>query len=377
MPERLKVLITNQCLVRGSGTEIVTRDLALELKKLGHRPAVYSPLLGPLADEVRAQGVPVFSDVRKIEPVPDVIHGHHHPQTLSALLRFPETPAIAVCHDAHAWQDDPLIFPRVLRYVAVDDRCRKRWEENPRVPVPNVRVILNAVDLFRFHSRSPLPIKPQRAAIFSNYATKWTHATAVANACASVGLKLDVIGAGFNTATSHPEEILPQYDLVFAKARCALEAMAIGTAVVLCDFAGLGVMVSSDKFTELRQLNFGSGTLIHLLDPELIANEIRKYDAKDALLVSERTRQEAGLTSAIAEWVDLYEEVIADWQWRDPSSTRVADEMMALADYLEAWGYGTRIAWEKARIEKWRERPIIGRCVKWFMAREQAKRLGK
>ena len=35
------------------------------------------------------------------------------------------------------------------------------------------------------------------------------------------------------------------YDLVFAKARCALEAMAVGAAVVLCDTHGLGPMVTS------------------------------------------------------------------------------------------------------------------------------------
>jgi hypothetical protein len=35
-----------------------------------------------------------------------------------------------------------------------------------------------------------------------------------------------------------PEEILGGYDLVFAKARSAIEAMAVGTAVVICDRVG-------------------------------------------------------------------------------------------------------------------------------------------
>jgi hypothetical protein len=253
-------------LVRGSGTEIVARDLSLELKKLGHEPAIYSPVLGPLADQVREQGVPVFSDIRQVEPVPDIIHGHHHPQTLIALLHFSDTPAIFVCHDATAWHDDPLVFPRVLRHVAVDYRCRKRLEENPRISPEKIRVILNAVDLARFRPRSPLPGKPVCAAVFSNYATKWTHATTVSEVCKSLGIALDVIGKGSNTATSKPEEVLPKYDIVFAKARCALEAMATGSAVVLCDFAGLGQMVSSDNFAELRKLNFGAGTLVRPLD---------------------------------------------------------------------------------------------------------------
>jgi glycosyltransferase involved in cell wall biosynthesis len=331
----LNVLITNRELVRGGGTEIVTRDLAFELKRLGHAPAIYSPALGPLSDEIRDQGIPVFGNARSIEPVPDVIHGHSHPQTLAALLRFPVTPAIFVCHDATAWAGEPLIFPRVLRYVAVDERCRQRIEKNQRIARENIRVILNAVDLSRFKPRPPLPEKPRRAAIFSNYATKWTHTVPITRACESLGLELDVIGKGANTSTSRPEVVLPKYDLVFAKARCALEAMATGSAVVLCDFAGLGVMVSSDKFAELRQLNFGAGTLVRPLDPELIAAEIRKYDANDARLVAERTRKEASLSSAMGDWIDLYEEVAGDWRQRERSrETPAAEEMTAVAEYL-------------------------------------------
>ena len=55
---------------------------------------------------------------------------------------------------------------------------------------------------------------------------------------------------GLRYPTSRPEELLPKYDLVFAKARCALEAMATGCAVVLCDFAGLGSMVNPERFPE-------------------------------------------------------------------------------------------------------------------------------
>jgi hypothetical protein len=157
-----------------------------------------------------------------------------------------------------------------------------------------------------------LPGKPRRAAIFSNYATKATHTNAVTRACKSLGIALDVIGKGFKTSTSKPEEVLPAYDIVFAKARCALEAMAVGSAVVLCDFPGLGAMVNCSNFSGLRRLNFGAGTLLNPLDPELIAAEINKYDAGEAKQVSERARMEACLTSAAVEWLELYNEVIAE-----------------------------------------------------------------
>ena len=91
-------------------------------------------------------------------------------------------------------------------------------------------------------------------------------------------------------------------------------------------------------------------------------------------MVSERTRREASLNSAIAEWVDLYEEVVADWQQRDQSTkTRAVDEMAVVADYLETWGYGARIAWEKAQLERLQRWPILGRCVTWAVNRERAR----
>ena len=102
--------------------------------------------------------------------------------------------------------------------------------------------MLNAVDLSRFIPRPPLPDRPLGAAVFSNYASRWTHLPAIEEACSTLGIPLDVIGKAFGTETQKPEELLPKYDLVFAKARCALEAMATGCAVVLCDFAGLGSM---------------------------------------------------------------------------------------------------------------------------------------
>jgi len=172
-------------------------DLALDLKKQGHLPVVYSPVLGPLAEDVRSHGIPVYRDVPQIDRTPDIIHGQHHPQTLAALMCFPKTPAMFVCPDATPWNDDPLIFPRVLSYVVVDHRCKRRFDVNPQVRPENVRVISNAVDLSRFRPSSPLPGRPLHAAIFSNYASRLTQMPFVTRACKTLGITLDVTGKDF------------------------------------------------------------------------------------------------------------------------------------------------------------------------------------
>ena len=338
---------------------------------------IYAPIVGAVADQVRAQGLPVFTDIREVKPIPDIIHGQHHAETLTALLRFPDTPAIFVCHDATAWHDDPLLFPRVLRYVAVDHRCVKRFEANGKIPRKNIRILFNAVDLSRFKPRSPLPVKPRRAAIFSNYASKRTHASAVMKACQSLGIALDVIGKASNTVTAKPEEVLPAYDLVFAKAMCALESMAIGSAVVLCDFAGLGAMVNCANFSEFRKLNFGAGTLVRPLDPQLIAAEIQNYDAQEAKLVSELARKQAKLSNAAVEWVELYNEVLAEHGIGDerPAENRHSAELAAIAEYLVKWGYDARVEMEKEQIRKLLRWPILGRCFQWAVERERVRML--
>ena len=48
-----------------------------------------------------------------------------------------------------------------------------------------------------------------------------------------------------------------KYDLVFGKGRAALEGLAVGAAVVLCDLEGAGPLVRSDRYDELRRRNFG------------------------------------------------------------------------------------------------------------------------
>ena len=122
----LRVLITNRILLTRTGTEVYVRDLAASLLRRGHLPIVYSPHLGEMAAEIRAGTVPVVDDLARVGAAPDIIHGHHGLETLAALLAFPGVPAVAVCHSWLGWPDAPVIFPRVARYLAVDQTCRDR-----------------------------------------------------------------------------------------------------------------------------------------------------------------------------------------------------------------------------------------------------------
>src|SRR5438132_12739991 len=98
---------------------------------------------------------------------------------MMALLRFPAVPAVYFCHGWAPWVEAPPHFPRIRRYVAVDQTCRDRLVCEHAIPEDRVRVLLNFVDLQRFKPRRPLPARPTRALFFSNYAREDTHLTAV------------------------------------------------------------------------------------------------------------------------------------------------------------------------------------------------------
>ena len=155
------------------------RDLALGLLERGHQPVGYSTRLGDVASELRAAGVTVTDDLDSLTVTPDIIHGHHHLDTMTALLHFPGTPAFYVCHGSTPWEEAAPRFPRILGYVAVDHACLDRLVLEDGIPEDRIRVLLNFVDLQRFKQRPALPERPQRALIFSNNANESTHLEAV------------------------------------------------------------------------------------------------------------------------------------------------------------------------------------------------------
>lgn len=366
----LRVLITNHFLRGRTGSELYVCELATSLLRRGHTPVVYSPQLGPLARELRDLTVPVVDDLDALASPPDLIHGQHHVETMTALLRFPNTPAVFFCHGWLPWEETPPKHPRILRFVAVDDTCRDRLVCESSVPEQRVSVILNSVDIDQFVPRAPLPSKPARALVFSNGAT---HVAAVREACRRTHLTLDVIGAESGRIASRPQDILGQYDIVFAKARCALEALAVGSAVVLCDTVGVGPMVTTSDVDQLRRLNFGVRTLQGSVDAEVLEREIVRYDANDAAEVSRRIRTGAGHEAAIDQVIALYHDVIAEFEVARPDPDAEARAEAFYLRQLSRHFEEQRDGFLNSQTFQLRNRllnlPVAGSLVRWLARR--------
>lgn len=329
---RLCVLITNTSLAGYTGAELYVRDVAMELLRLGHSPVVYSPRLGELAQEIRAATVPVIDDLRLMGSVPDLIHGQHHLETMTALTHFQEVPAVFFCHGWLPWAETPPRHPRIVSYVAVNDAVRDRLVFEHGIPEHRITTILNSVDLVRFAPRPALPPVPRRALIFSNNAAEHNYVGIVREACARHGLALDVVGSANGNPSSRPEALLGNYDIVFARGRAALESLAVGTAVVCCDVEGAGPMVTADNLEWLRRNNFGLRILRNSTTVEGLSYEIARYDPAEAARVSQAIRAEAGLTAAVERIVEVYRAARAAWAGTDQHDS--AAESAAVSTYL-------------------------------------------
>jgi hypothetical protein len=329
----LCVLITNKIIRGWSGSELYIRDLGIELIKRGYKPIVYSPRIGELADVLQRKSIPVVTDLNSIRVMPDLIHGQHHMETMTALLHFPETPAVFFCHGWLPWEETPPLHPRIIQYVTVSDALHDRLVYECGIPSDKVTTILNSVDLERFQPRPPLPIIPKRALVFNNHANETNILGIIREACAHNNMVLDVMSYTNSNHSRYPELQLGNYDIIFAVGRSALESLATGAAVISCGLEGAGPMVTTQNLEWLRRNNFGIRILNQPLTADILSAEIQRYDPLDAQKVSEVVRTTAGQSYMFEQILDVYDAALNNWannHKQDPAA-----ESLALSAYLK------------------------------------------
>ena len=147
------------------------------------------------------------------------------------------------------------------------------------------------------------------------------------------------MGAESGNQVASPEQFLGKYDLVFGKARCAIEAMASGCAVVVADVGGLGGLVTTSNVAAMRRLNFGLRTMqMASVTEQNVFDELSKYESGDAGEVSDWIRKEADMTLAIGRWLTLYGQVLAQWRERKTPDdvSMFTRQLHAASNYLSS-----------------------------------------
>jgi len=246
---------------------------------------------------------------------PDVLHCQHTLESMGLLEMFPEIPALFMVHDSRSWHDRVPTVSRLSALVAVDDVCLERIIRETGLPSNQCDVIHNSVDMSLFSPRGPLPDRPLKAAIFTSNAANDHHVQAVREVCGRLGIALDELGPAAGRFVTDPENWLPSYDLVFGKGRCALEAMAVGCAVILIGSEGVGELVTPDNFHEFKKRNFGFSLLLPGMDQNFLEDQIRSYSASKASEVQKLVHRFCTLDIMVEAFQQLYAELPARTQF--------------------------------------------------------------
>lgn len=328
----LRVLIAADRLTETAGSELHLLDLATGLLAQGHLPVVFAPRLGAVADELRGATVPVTDRLGSLGDSPDLIHGQHALATVLALLHFPESPAVYCCQSWLPWETVPPRFGRIGCYVVFENACRDRLLCEAGIPEDRVRVIPSFVGVQRFLRRQPLPDHPQRVLIVTAGEQASGHVAAVTEACRRAGLAFDFMGDFCRAYSTAWQEAIANHDLVFAAGPAALEAMAGGASVILCNHHGLGPIVAAANVDSLHVENFGHRLLRHPLRVEDVLEQIQLFNAADATSVTARIHEIASQAAGVGSLLNIYQQAIERF-----ASERGLDhraESRAISDYL-------------------------------------------
>jgi len=324
--------MTQRALTGWGGTEMITIEVANELQRRGHEVAVFSPRLGIPASLMQSNGVWVKSRLNEIPWTPDVIHGHHHLQAMAALSYFGDTPAIFCSHGSSQWAEQVPIHDRIRQYVVMSEGMVPRLGPMYGVSPALVTVVPNFVNTKRFSTVRQAPARPARALLFGGSGFSQEELSGIEAACADQGLSLDKIGYAYENPRPRPETFLPDYDLVFAIGRCAIEALASGCAVIPIVPGQAGNLVTPENFDDCAYTNFApryfrSGTQV---GTDWLKAELAHYRPEATAQVTERVRSTRSLDQAVDRFEALYAKAIGD-----PKSTGRRQAPGEFAAYLE------------------------------------------
>lgn len=311
--KKLSILITNVVMSDRTGTEMATYELALSLYKRGHRVVIYSPQVGWLGKELSIRGVPVMDDIARINFIPDIIHGHHNIPLAVAMLKFRETPALFVCHDASYPFDIPILADRIYQHVAVDCATRDRLIAYGISP-ENIELLINAVDTDQYNLRSEISKSPKNALIvvkgfyrpdrIEGYIQK------IQSACEVYDIACNAIGIGIAKEIDNYWEVLKNHDIVFAVGRSAIEACCTGAHVILTHELGFGGVLDSDTAKNFIHSKFCRRITSGDFNKENILSAIERYDTSEIYQAAIAWRKLVSIDLQTDRWIALYRNVI-------------------------------------------------------------------
>lgn len=328
----MRILFTQRELIVRAGSEMFTVEAARGLRERGHEVAVWAQRYGDLASALHAYGIPVYRALKEIPVRPEVIHGQHHMQAMTALAFFPEVPIVYHCH-GKPWIATPPRHRQIRHYIAMAQGMKDEMETLHQIPRSSITVVNNAVNLERYNRVRTPPARITRAIAFGNNFVPNADTEQLSALCREQDITLDFFGLNLGNVHARPEHLLQDYDLAFAIGRCAIEAMACGCAVIPVSSGMAGTLVTPENFSRWAASNFAPrwNNPADRVSAEWLAEELARYRPDSIAAVTQHLREEYNLDKAISALETIYHNAIRAFPVPDDRTADLTD----LALYLE------------------------------------------
>jgi hypothetical protein len=267
----VRFVLGNRFLDRAGGTEVHLLTLAEQLRRLGHEPVLHSPVLGPFTEHVRSRGFTVAERIDALPDTCDVVFVQDQVVVHDLAARYPDTPLVfRVCGDVFDFQFPPQVDGLVDLVVALSDRYERLARACAvAAPVARLRVPIDTDRLVPF---GPLRGRPVKAVLLGNYGER---DAVVRAAWEPAGVEVARVGGdvqSFDVARS-----VSDADVVVAKGRAALDAMACGKAVYVLDFLGGDGWVTPERYPALEADNFAGQATSEVAGVESVRAALDAY----------------------------------------------------------------------------------------------------
>lgn len=267
----MQFVLANRHMLAAGGTEVHLVTLAEQLQRLGHEVVVYAPELGPFADHALRRGIEVTDRVRDLPEDCDVTFAQDGIVVYELAERYPDAFAVfRICGDVADFQMPPQLNGIIDLIVVLSARYERVARASAsRAPVVRLRI---PIDSDRLVSLGPLGERPRRAVLLGNYLER---EGLVREAWEPAGIAVSRVGA--DTQSYDVATALADADIVVAKSRAALDAMACGRAVYVLDVFGGDGWVTPELYPALEADTFAGQATGRVVDAATLAADLTQY----------------------------------------------------------------------------------------------------
>lgn len=267
----MRFVLANRHLLAAGGTEVHFVTVAEHLQRLGHEVLLFAPELGPFADHARRHGLDVHDNLRELPAACDVVLAQDGVVVYDLAQRYPQALMIfRVCGDVFDFQLPPQLDGLVDLIVVLSDRYRRLAEACAvKVPVLRLRV---PIDIDRLAPLGTIRDRPQRAVLLGNYLERDEQ---IREVWSRRGVEVRRVGG--DVQTYEVAAAVADADIVVAKSRAALDAMACGRAVYVYDAFGGDGWVTPENYAALEADNFAGQASDRVIDAVALAEDLGGY----------------------------------------------------------------------------------------------------